>query len=171
MSNKFVVLLFLKVDCINPVNAWASMLCVSIFPIIVFLSRPEHREWYRVSWWGRSCTSTELQPFLWKLKVWSSGEGSSKFPIRQEDGSKITAQSQPQGDLPFGSLCVQRTQDQVSLLMCFTFLGESLPGALALLWPHYFLQGPNQEIFILWVLYLQILTSQFCNCKQSWITV
>lgn len=44
MSNKFVVLLFLKVDCINPVNARAGMLCVSIFPITVFLSRPEHNE-------------------------------------------------------------------------------------------------------------------------------
>lgn len=68
-------------------------------------------------------------------------------------------------------LCVQRTQDQGSFPTCFTFLGELLPGALAHLWPHSFLQGPNQEIFILWVSYLQNFTLQFCNCEQSWITV
>lgn len=62
----------------------------------------------------RSCTSTELQSFLWKLKVWSSGEGSNKFPIRQEDGSEITAQSYPKGDLPFGSFRGHRTRSVCS---------------------------------------------------------
>lgn len=171
MSNKFLVLLFLKVDCMNRVNAWAGMLSVSIFPITVFLSRPEHNELQ-----GMVESHGERQILhQHRVTVISVEIEGLKLGRRQQQISHQTRgwfkDNSPELTLGWSSLWillrVQRTQHQVSLLMCFTFLGELLPGALA----HCFLQGPNQEVFILWVSYLQNLTLQFCKCKQSWIAV
>lgn len=119
----------------------------------------------------RSCTSTELQPFLWKLKVWSLGQSSNKFPIRQEDCSEIAAQSKASGDLPFGSFSVCRGHRTRSVCSYISLFWGAVAWCLGTIVATLVLQGPKQEIFILWVSYLQSLTLQFCNCKQSWITV